>query len=107
MGLIPAGVLRDTLTVLRASRVSNGAGGWTDTWASVGTVRGAITARPASRDETLEAGAPSGQELVDVVLDDSPVGLRSSDRVRNTDGDFELITLTRQAALVVAVGRKV
>ena len=109
MGLIPAGLMRQQLTVLRATRTSNGAGGWTNTWASVGTVNGSVTARErGNRDEDVEAMQPTELEVVDILADGTVVTIGGKDRIEDPDGrTYELLTLTRQGPLVKAVGRSV
>lgn len=108
MGLIPAGVLRETLTVLKATHAPNGSGGWTDTFASVGTVRGSVSARARTRDETMAAMQPTDQEHVDIYADATVVPITGDDRIETADGlTYELTSITRQGALIVAVGRKV
>lgn len=108
MGLIPAGVLTDTLTVLRSTRTPNGEGGWTDAYNAVGTVRGTVTVRRRVVMETIAAGQPSDQQLVDINADTSAVTVKPSDRLKAADGRvYELVALAFQGPLLIGVGRAV
>lgn len=73
------GALRtDTVTIQRATRASNGAGGKTITWATIATVKASIAAASRVASEPLIADVPAGVQawtikfvaLVDVTRKD-------------------------------------
>lgn len=108
MGVIPAGLLNELLTVLAPTRVTNNAGGWTDTWNAAGTVRGSVSARRRSTMEVVAGSQPSDVALADIYCDTSVVPVTGKDRIQQADGTvWELVAATHQGTLLFAMGRAV
>lgn len=108
MGLIPPGILTQTLTVERATRTPNGAGGWTETWTAVGTCRGRTAALRSKLFERVVAEQPVDAQLVEIYADLTTVAVDGSERIVLPDGTtYEIIALQFQDALAFIAGRKV
>lgn len=103
------GLLRERVILKTASRVSNGAGGWTSTWADAATVDGRVVTPSGRRREELAAGGrPADEVVVDLILDGRQGAVTAAQRAVLADGRvFELIRVDRQGDLVMAAGRQV
>lgn len=102
------GLLRERVILKTASRVSNGAGGWTSTWADAATVDGRVVTPSVRRREELAAGRPADEVVVDLILDGRQGAVTAAQRAVLADGRvFELIRVDRQGDLVMAAGRQV
>jgi len=104
--------LTEQLTVLSNVPVSNGAGGWTDAWATVATVRGRVSAmKVTSRhlEVALEGGERRTAQLYDVILDARGLPEPSNTwRIRDAaNRDYEIVTGSRQTPYFITICREV
>lgn len=107
---LQGGLLRQRLTVLAPTAVSNGAGGRTNTWASVGQAQGEVGDGPGSLGgmEKLVGEQPIGAELVRIILDSRETDVQAKHRIQDPDGRvYEVLRLNRNSTFVEIIGRRV
>lgn len=102
-------ILTERVTVLRATRVSNGAGGFSDTWASIGDTWGKLTAvvSTAGRERSIGGGVTAA-ELYEAVLDRLETEAAVKDRLRDAgDREYEVLAAHRQGRYLIVSCREV
>ncbi len=114
MGLIGAGVagllLTERLDLLAPTRVRDGSGGWTETWAVQATVNGVVYSDwHTTPGENLEGAAPTTEVRNQILLDAQGVTPTPGWRIRRADGatTYEIVLFQPQGTLLLCVGRKV
>jgi head-tail adaptor len=109
VGLIPSGLLSDTVTLQSFTLVSNGAGGFTKTWTDVANVQAKLVMLTSqSVQEALAGEQPSDAELVECWLNAQNVNVTGGMRFRDSAGsEYEIVGMRKQGPLVRAIGRKV
>jgi head-tail adaptor len=102
-------LLTQRVEVLNPTRVSNGRGGWTESWVSAGVVGGRLTIPTRSRKvgESARGGQVTHTEVVDVWLDASLVTVNEQARLRCDSVDYEVLQVDRQDGLVYVLARRV
>lgn len=108
--LPPATLLMQRIKLLAPTRVSNGAGGWTTTYAEAAEVNGQVYEVSSARGnmEELIAGAPSDVSFVDVLLDLTGVAFNGDYRLEDPSGQqYEVFRIRHQLPLSIITARAV
>lgn len=110
MGLVPGALLMQRIKLLSPTRVSNGAGGFTTTYAETAEVNGQIHEVTSARGsmEELIAGAPTDIRFVEAVLDLQNATLTGDMRFEAPDGtQYEVFRIRPSEGFARVTGRAV
>jgi len=96
--MIPAGLLRDTLTLESVSITDDGQGGQTESWSTTGSFRGRISTIP--REHTIELMKQDKQTAfyTHIIFCD-PMDVDHTDRIKWGSYYFQIVGITNPSEM--------